>query len=69
MSLSKTQKRLIKLKLTGKNDEAIAAETHFTHGTVRNYFSKIYKELEVRSWFGVVTKVYEEGEKNFFENN
>ncbi len=67
--LSQKEKRLIKLKLQGKGDMEIAKETHYTYGTVRNYFSRIYKKLGCRSWFGIATKIYEEGEKNFFENN
>ncbi len=67
--LTPLQKKLIKMKLSGKPDKEIAALTKYTYGTVRNYFCHIYEELGVSSWWGVATKIYEEGEKNFFENN
>ncbi len=67
--LTPIQKKLIKLKLSGKSDKEIAAAMKYTYGTIRNYFCHIYTELGIHSFHGVMTKIYEEGEKNFFENN
>lgn len=67
--LTQKEKKLLKLKLSGKTDQIIAEEEGYTYGTVRNYFSKIYEKVGVNSFMGVLKKIYEEGEKNFFGQN